>query len=174
MEYYTWILTFHIMAFMSWMAMLFYQPRLYVYHTEYKDKKDYTDVVEIQEEKMYKYIGNPAMIATILSGLFMIYLNPALLTQDWMIAKLIVALLLIAYSLSLNTYRKQLKDGTCTKSGNFFRAYNEIPTLLALLIVGYVIVKTFSLLFTLITLVLGVFIVYKVFKQKPKGSVSDD
>jgi putative membrane protein len=174
MEYYTWILTFHIMAFMSWMAMLFYQPRLYVYHTEYKDKKDYTDVVEIQEEKMYKYIGNPAMIATILSGLFMIYLNPTLLSQDWMIAKLVVAGFLVAYSLSLDIFRKLLKSGDCTKSGNFFRAYNEVPTLLALLIVGYVIVKTFSLLFTGITLVLGTYIVYKVFKQKPKGSANND
>ncbi len=39
LEYYTWILIFHIMAMMSWMAMLFYQPRLFVYHTEHKNKK---------------------------------------------------------------------------------------------------------------------------------------
>ncbi|BBG64763.1 protoporphyrinogen IX oxidase, novel form, HemJ [Hydrogenimonas sp.] len=32
MEYYNWILAFHVMSFISWMAMLFYQPRLYVYH----------------------------------------------------------------------------------------------------------------------------------------------
>ncbi|MCB4753268.1 MAG: CopD family protein [Sulfurovum sp.] len=32
MQYYTWILAFHVMGFISWMAMLFYQPRLFVYH----------------------------------------------------------------------------------------------------------------------------------------------
>ena len=54
------------------------------------------------------------------------------------------------------------------RSGNFFRAYNEIPTILSLFIVAYVITKTFSLLFTVITLVVGSFIVYKVYKQKEK------
>ena len=56
MEYYTWILTFHIMAFMSWMSMLFYLPRLYVYHVENLDKKDFTDIIKVQEFKLYKYI----------------------------------------------------------------------------------------------------------------------
>jgi len=45
-----------------------------------------------------------------------------------------------------------LANGRCTKSGKFFRAYNEVPIALAVLIVGYVIFKTFSKAFTLITL----------------------
>lgn len=171
MEYYTWILTFHIMAVMSWMAMLFYLPRLYVYHVENKNKKDFVDVVKIQEFKIYKYIGAPAMWATIISGAVMLYLNPYLLsgeTGGWMHAKLLVVFFLIIYSFSLEKYRKELEIGNYKKSGNFFRAYNEVPTILALLIVGYVITKTFSILFTIITLVIGAFIVYKVFNQKPK------
>lgn len=171
MEYYTWILTFHIMAVMSWMAMLFYLPRLYVYHVENKNKKDFVDVVKIQEFKIYKYIGAPAMWATIISGAVMLYLNPYLLsgeTGGWMHAKLLVVFFLIIYSFSLEKYRKELEIGNYKKSGNFFRAYNEVPTILALLIVGYVITKTFSILFTVITLVIGAFIIYKVFNQKPK------
>ncbi|GGD41282.1 UPF0093 membrane protein [Malaciobacter pacificus] len=171
MEYYTWILTFHIMAVMSWMAMLFYLPRLYVYHVENKNKKDFVDVVKIQEFKIYKYIGAPAMWATIISGAVMLYLNPYLLsgeTGGWMHAKLLVVFFLIIYSFSLEKYRKELEIENYKKSGNFFRAYNEVPTILALLIVGYVITKTFSILFTIITLVIGAFIVYKVFNQKPK------
>jgi putative membrane protein len=46
MEYYSWILTFHIMAFMSWMAMLFYLPRLFVYHVEHQSKKEFVEVVQ--------------------------------------------------------------------------------------------------------------------------------
>ena len=167
MEYYTWILTFHIMAMMSWMAMLFYQPRLYVYHTEHQKKAQFVEVVEIQEYKMYKYIGIPAMWATVLSGAAMIFLNPYLLT-DWMYAKLFVLVLLIAYTYSLGYYMNQLKQGIYTNSGNFFRAYTEVPTILSLLIVGYVITKTFSILFTVLTILFGIFLVYKVFKQKPK------
>ena len=74
MEYYTWVLTFHVVAFMSWMAMLFYLPRLFVYHVENIDKKEYVEIVKIQEFKIYKYIGHPAMWATILSGITMLVL----------------------------------------------------------------------------------------------------
>ena len=54
MEYYTWILTFHVVAFMSWMAMLFYLPRLFVYHVENIDKKEYVGIVK---SKNLKYIN---------------------------------------------------------------------------------------------------------------------
>jgi len=81
MEYYSWILAFHVMSFISWMAMLFYQPRLYVYHSENADNKGFVEVVEIQEYKLIKYIGTPAMWATILSGATMLYLNSIYLQQ---------------------------------------------------------------------------------------------
>lgn len=170
MDYYLWIVTFHIMAVLSWMAMLFYQPRLYVYHTEHKDKPDFVKVVKIQEYKMYKYIGLPAMWATIISGILMLYLRPDLLQSDgWMHAKILVVIVLTAYSFSLEHYRVQLEKDNYSKSGNFFRAYNEVPTVLSLLIVGYVITKTFSLAFTFITLAIGAFVIYRVIKQKPKN-----
>ena len=170
MDYYLWIVTFHIMAVLSWMSMLFYQPRLYVYHTEHRSKQDFVDVVKIQEYKMYKYIGLPAMWATLISGLWMLYLRPDLLQGDiWMYAKLLVVIVLMAYSFSLEYYRVQLEGENYSKSGNFFRAYNEVPTVLSLLIVGYVITKTFSIVFTLITLAIGAFVIYRVIKQTPKG-----
>ena len=169
MDYYLWIIVFHVMAFMSWMAMLFYQPRLYVYHTEHKNKPDFVEVVKIQEYKMYKYIGLPAMWATVISGAWMIYLRPDLLQGDiWMYAKIVVVIALMAYSFSLEYFRVELERENYSKSGNFFRAYNEVPTVLSLLIVGYVITKTFSLAFTVITLAIGAFIIYRVTKQIPK------
>ena len=48
MEYYTWILSLHIIAVLSWMAMLFYLPRLFVYHVENSHKKEFVEVVKIQ------------------------------------------------------------------------------------------------------------------------------
>lgn len=169
MEYYTWVLTFHIVALMSWMAMLFYLPRLFVYHVENITKKEYVEIVKIQEYKIYKYIGMPAMWATILSGITMLILNPVLLDfniNPWMYAKLTALLFLIVYSFSLEKYRKELEKDTCKKSGKFFRMYNEFPTMLAILIVGYVITKTFSILFTLIIVLLFVYISYVIMKPK--------
>lgn len=169
MEYYSWILTFHVISVMSWMAMLFYLPRLFVYHVENINKKEFVEVVKIQEYKIYKYIGFPAMIATLLSGIIMIILNPTVLDfnySSWMYAKITALIVLIGYSHSLETYRKQLENNICKKSGKFFRMYNEIPTMLAILIVGYVITKTFSLLFTIIVILLFLFISYKIMKPK--------
>jgi len=169
LNYYSWIIVFHIMAVLSWMAMLFYQPRLYVYHTEHRDKKEFVEVVKIQEYKMYKYIGMPAMWATLISGILMIIINPDLLKGDgWLHAKIFFVLLLVAYSFSLGYFMKELGKGNYNKKGSFFRAYNEIPTVLSILIVGYVVTKTFSLSFTIITLLIGSFIIYKVFNHKSK------
>jgi len=165
-EYYSYILAFHIIAVLSWMAMLFYMPRLFVYHVEHCQKKEFVEVVKIQEEKIYKVIGFPAKIATILSGATMLYLNPALLSQDWMIAKLGLLGLLIIYSFSLEKIRFKLKQNDCYKNGQFFRAYNEIPTLLAILIVTFVITKSIPLIFSIfITLFFG-FIIYKIANKK--------
>jgi len=167
MAYYSWVLAFHVVSFVSWMAMLFYLPRLYVYHVEHAEKKEFVEVVKIQEYKIYKYIGVPALWATVISGLMMLWLNPILFeTGFWLYAKLIVASLLVAYSFSLEYFRKQLENDTCQKSGKFFRAYNEVPTLFSILIITYVIVKSFSLLFTLLMVGLFGFIGYMIMKPK--------
>ena len=170
MQYYLPILTFHILSVLSWMALMFYMPRLFVYHQENRDKKDFTDIVKVQEEKIYKVIGFPAMWATILSGAALLYLNPALLSQGWMLAKLAVLVLLIAYSFSMEHYRKILLEDRCTKSGQFFRAYNEVPTILAILIVTYVITKSIPIYFSIgITAFFG-FVIYKILTKKVEGN----
>ena len=143
MQYYSWILAFHVMSFISWMAALFYLPRLFVYHSENADNEGFVKVVEIQEYKLFKYIGVPAMWATILSGAFMVYLNPAYLHQGWFHAKLLFVILLIAYHFSLELHRKKLLADPTYKPGKFYRVYNEVPTLLMIAIVIFVVVKPF-------------------------------
>ena len=136
--------------------MLFYLPRLFVYHVEHAQNKEFVGVVKIQAYKLYVYIGIPAFWATLGSGIAMIFLNPSVLESGgWIYAKFTVLAVLILYSFSLEKYRLELQNDTCTKDGKFFRAYNEVPTMLSLLIVGYVISKTFSWAFTLITI--GIF-----------------
>jgi putative membrane protein len=142
MAYYNWILAFHVMSFTSWMAMLFYLPRLYVYHREHADKAEFVEVVKIQEYKLYKYIGLPAMWATILSGIWMIYLVPELFESGgWLYIKLIFVALLIGYSFSLEFIRVKIAENPHYKSGKYFRFYNEVPTLLMIVIVVMVVLK---------------------------------
>ncbi len=143
MEYYNWILAFHIMSIISWMAMLFYMPRLFIYHVEHsKNGSAFTDVIKMQEEKLWRIIGNPAFFASLISGVIMMVLNPALFESGaWLHIKLTAVIVLIAYHFSLNYFRKELLEDRCEKSGKFFRFYNEVPTLLMILIVIMVVIK---------------------------------
>lgn len=144
MAYYTWILAFHVMSFISWMAMLFYLPRLFIYHREHADTKAFTEVVKIQEYKLMKYIGVPAMWATIISGGTMLYLNSGIFSSGgWMHAKLFFVALLIAYHFSLEKIRKRMLEDDHYKTGKWLRVYNEVPTLLMIGIVIMVVVKPF-------------------------------
>lgn len=167
-EYYLGIKAFHVVAFMSWMAMLFYLPRLFVYHVEHGEKREFTDVVKIQERLLYKAIGLPAFFATLISGVMLILGNQDLLKEGWFHVKLLVLVFLIAYSFSLEVYRKQLLNGTCKRSGKFFRAYNEVPTALSILIVTYVILKNFYPIFTVGVLVIFALIALVILKHKNK------
>lgn len=161
------------MSFISWMATLFYLPRLFVYHVEHADKPDFVEVVKIQEFKLYKYIGVPAMWASIASGTLMLFLNPALFgTGLWIYAKLFLLAILVAYDYSMEVYRKQLLNSTCTKSGKFFRAYNEAPTLLSILIVTFVILKDIPIYFTAFMLVLFAVVVYVLLKHAKEPNLN--
>jgi putative membrane protein len=168
MEYYTYILAFHVISVMSWMGMLFYLPRLFVYHQENKNNIEFIKIVKIQEYKLYKYIGVPAMWAAFISGILMIFLNVDLLKMPWLHAKLLVVTLLILYSFSLEFFRRRLASNLCQKDGRFFRAYNEVPTLLAILIVTFVILKSIPIIFSVNISVFFAFIIYIIIRGRKK------
>ncbi|QQF52440.1 protoporphyrinogen oxidase HemJ [Campylobacter fetus subsp. venerealis] len=141
-EAYLWVKWLHYAAFISWMAMLFYQPRLYVYHAEHIQNHGFVDVVKIQESKLYNGIGWIAMIITILSGLsILIFAKPELMKQGYFHMKLLFVIILVVYHFSLGYYLKQFKNNRCTKSGKFFRMYNEVPTIIMFIILYAMIVK---------------------------------
>jgi putative membrane protein len=141
---YNWILVLHIVSIVSWFAAIFYLPRLFVYHAEHADNKEFVHVVKIMETKLYKYIGIPSFWGTIISGTLLIVNNPALLSSGgWMHAKISLVIVLSVYFFHLGRLKKKLADDSCTKSGKFFRVYNEVPTILLIAIVILVIIKPF-------------------------------
>src|SRR5690606_39987510 len=78
----------HIIFVICWMAGLFYMPRLFIYHTEAKDKgaQAYGVLHEqfmVMERRLWWVITTPAMYITVASALTMLYLNPVLLTLGW-------------------------------------------------------------------------------------------
>ena len=81
---YLWIKSIHILAVISWMAGLFYLPRIFVYHSERAEKGDILDATfQIMERKLLRFIMRPAMILTWICGLLMV-LIPGII--DWSMA----------------------------------------------------------------------------------------
>jgi len=143
MEYLQGVLVFHIISFISWFAMLFYLPRLFVYHSENSDNGGFTKVVKIMEFKLFKYIGVPAMWSTILSGAYLGYFGSFFENWNWLILKLIFVVSLVCYQIYLNILRLKLEKDECIKSGKFFRVINEYPTIIMIFIVYLAIFKPF-------------------------------
>lgn len=141
---YLWLKVIHIIFMVSWMAVLFYLPRLFVYHAENKDNKNFVKVVKIMEKRLFYVIGIPAFILTVVSGLGMIFLNPSLLSSGgWLHAKIVLVLILSVFFFHNEYVRRKFEKNECSKSGKFFRMYNEIPTIILILIVILVILKPF-------------------------------
>lgn len=138
---YQWMVWFHILSLISWFAVLFYLPRLFVYHAENAQNAGFVEVIKVMEMKIYKYIGVPAMWATVLSGLYLAY--ELGFSGGWLHVKIFFVLILMAYFFSLGYFREKFLSDSCHKSGKFFRMYNEVPTILLMIIVGMVILKPF-------------------------------
>lgn len=142
MDFYTLIKAFHIIAMVSWFAGLFYLPRLFVYHSMNIKKPTNVDMLRVMEHKLYYYIMHPAMTLTLVFGIWLLALNPGWMQQGWFHAKLTLVALLLGYHFSLAYFIKAFKKGT-PKTERFFRLYNEIPTVLLILIILLVELQPF-------------------------------
>ena len=142
MNLYLLFKSFHLIAVISWMAGLLYLPRIFVYHVENLEKKEITNVFEIMEKRLYFYIMRPAMVLTWLFGIILIYtVGFEAFSYLWLQIKLILVVLLTIYHEYLCKCLRSLKLGNNTKSSKFFRIINEIPTVLLIFIVFFIIFK---------------------------------
>lgn len=119
-DYYFWIKWVHYLAFVSWMAGLFYLPRLFVYHAEHKDNKGFVEIVKIQERKLYFYIQTPAMIVTLITGSLMLHAHKEVLMvgSGFMHVKLTCVTLLIIFHIHNYYCLKALAMILLLKAGN--------------------------------------------------------
>jgi len=140
---YPWTKAFHIVSVISWMAGLFYLPRLFVHHVEQSQSADHLhNVMSMMEKKLLRLIMNPAMVATWAFGLALV-LTPGVVdwSMIWPWVKTFCVLAMTWFHHWLGRCRKELLAGTNTRSGRVFRLMNEVPTLLMVLIVFCVVLK---------------------------------
>lgn len=140
MDIYLWLKAFHIMAVIAWMAGLFYLPRLFVYHTMHAPGSATSEQFEVMEGKLLRIIMNPAMIAVIGSGAWLIVEVDAL-TDGWMHVKLVLVAGLVWIHMLMARWRRAFAEDRNEHSERFYRFANEIPTLLMVGIVIMAVVK---------------------------------
>ncbi len=142
--YRDWLIAFHIIAVMFWMAGLYYLPRLFIYHAESIEQGEEIQIFRVMEQKLLRIIINPAMIAAWAFGLLLLF-SPGFIDSSgiWLGVKLASVTLLAAYHGFLARIRKQFLTGQAPHSSSFFRKINEIPPLLTILIVIMVIIRPF-------------------------------
>ena len=142
-EIYLWVKAFHIMAVMSWMAGLFYLPRLFVYHVELVETGSPTDkMFQTMEYRLLKAIMNPAMIITWILGLILV-VTPGLVdwSDTWPWVKGFCVIAMTIFHIWLGKKRKDFVAGVNVLTGRQYRVMNEAPTLLMIAIVLSVILK---------------------------------
>ncbi len=142
MTFYLILKSLHIIAVISWMAGMLYLPRLFVYHADAKSDET-KETLKTMERRLFKFIMNPAMIATWIFGILILIQQPYFLTQGWMHTKLLLVLLLSGAHGYMGACIRKFANDANTKSSKFYRYLNEVPTVLMIGIVFLVILKGF-------------------------------
>lgn len=143
-EYYYWLLALHIISVISWMAGMFYMPRLFVYHTRLEIGSDASEMFKEMERKLIRIIINPAMTATWIFGLALSFGQDSWNAGGWFYIKFIAVLIMSGFHGYLSRWRKAFERDENVNSEKFFRMVNEIPTILMIIIVFMVFLKPFS------------------------------
>ena len=145
MAYY-WFKAFHLIGIVVWFAGLFYLVRLFVYHAEAEQEPEPTRSIlkkqyGIMEQRLYSIITTPGMILTVAMAIGLISTEPEILKSSWLHIKLAFVLLLIGYHHFCKRIMKKLAAEECQWTGQQFRALNEAPTILLVLIVLLAVFK---------------------------------
>ena len=141
MNFYLLFKSLHLIAVISWMAGLLYLPRIFVYHSE-ANHESQKAVFKTMEKKLYNYIMMPAMLLSWLFGVLLIHnLGFEIFSELWMQIKIIAVVILTYYHFTLGKFLSDFATESNKKSSKFFRVYNEIPTIILIVVIFVVIFK---------------------------------
>lgn len=144
---YNYIKALHLIFVITWFAGLFYIVRLFVYHAEAKQKPQPEQDILIKQYQLMQYrlwyiITWPSAVLASLFAFYLLYLNPAWLSQSWMHVKLAFVLLLYIYHGKCHQIFIQLQNNEVKHTSNFFRIWNEGATIILFAVVFLVILKS--------------------------------
>jgi len=136
-----WLKALHIIAMVTWFAGLFYLPRLFVYHAVALDRPS-IDRFQIMERRLF-IIMSIGALATLVFGASLVVKSPAYLSMGWLQAKFFVVVILIGYHIACYQLMRRFARNQNTHGAKWYRGFNEIPSVLLVIIVMLAVVKPF-------------------------------
>jgi putative membrane protein len=139
---YLWVKALHVISVIAWMAGMLYLPRLFVYHCAAEPGSVQSETFKVMERRLLKAIINPAMIATWVFGLWLVWLG-GWAFATWFQAKFVLVMVLSGVHGMLSRYVRDFAADRNRYSQKFYRIINEVPTILMIAIVLLVVIKPF-------------------------------
>jgi protoporphyrinogen IX oxidase len=134
-----WLKAFHVVAVITWFAGLFYLPRLFVYHADARDSIS-IERFKIMERRLFAIMTIGA-VAGVAFGAAMLVAAPLYLAMPWLRIKLLLVLLVVAYHGYCYKLMRDFARDANARSARWYRAFNEVPSLLLIAIVLLAVIK---------------------------------
>jgi len=135
-----WLKTFHILFVMSWMAGIFYLPRIFVHFVEGQAAGEQVDRLATMARKLYGFM-TVMMVLALGSGLVLWLLYG--FAGTWLHVKLLFVVLLMLYHFWARNRMIEMQTGQLDHGGIYYRWANELPLVLTIVILVMVVVKPF-------------------------------
>jgi putative membrane protein len=131
---------FHLLAIISWMAGIFYLPRIFVHYVEGLKVQEDVRRLKVMARKLYAFTTLMAVLALGSgSGLWLGFG----FAGGWLHAKLLMVALLLGFHFSMRVLLKRMQVDAPMPGSTALRWYNELPVLILLPILYFVVFKPF-------------------------------
>ena len=136
---YLWTKTLHIVLIASWFAGLFYLPRIFVNLADEKNPEVYASLLGMAN-RLFRFMTILAVPAVFLGLTLWLHFRIGA-GEVWMHAKFFFVILVIGYHHACWSLLKKFRNGVNTRSGVWFRWFNEVPVILLLVVTALVVIK---------------------------------
>jgi protoporphyrinogen IX oxidase len=140
MPYYFIVKTAHLLMVMSWVAGLFYLPRIFVHYAEGLRAGEDVRRLKVMARKLYHFMSAVAVLA-LGTGVWL-WLGYGV-TGGWLHAKLALVVLLIAFHIGMRVLMKRMQQDAALPGPTALRVLNEAPLIALIPILYLVLAKPF-------------------------------
>lgn len=140
---YLWVKALHIIFVIALMGGLLIYPRYKLHQIKSKPGEALFETMREASNRLKRIILNPSLILVWALGLYMLYLNPGLLSLGWMHTKLLLVLILTGLYGYFVSIGKKIDRGEAAANSKTLKMLNEVPFIIMIGVVILAVVEPF-------------------------------